>query len=204
VALEALSRDALAKITERFGLAVHDRRSAAAHVDALMRSHTVDFGALRGHLQRDDLKEMCEALGLDTSGREKGVLSNRIVAGPTPSAVRNGHGRNGTPAQTAEVQPPSGGKLTLEQLEGYLWGAADKLRGKIDSSDYKSFIFGFLFLNRISDVFEEEAEKLIAAGTASLSETLRSPSRSVTRVRGRGHCARRSNVRARRSVRGER
>jgi hypothetical protein len=34
-ALEALSRDALAKLTERFDLAVKDRRSAAAHVDAL-------------------------------------------------------------------------------------------------------------------------------------------------------------------------
>ncbi len=62
--------------------------------------------------------------------------------------------------------PPPGPKATIDQLEAYLWGAADKLRGKIDSSDYKSFIFGFLFLKRLSDVFEEEAEKLIAAGNA--------------------------------------
>jgi type I restriction enzyme M protein len=44
-------------------------------------------------------------------------------------------------------------KLTREQLEGYLWAAADILRGSIDSSDYKNFIFGLLFLKRLSDRF---------------------------------------------------
>lgn len=62
------------------------------------------------------------------------------------------------------------GKLTLQQLEGHIWSAADILRGSIDSSDYKNYIFGFLFLKRLSDVFEEEAEKVLAreleAGTS--------------------------------------
>lgn len=51
-------------------------------------------------------------------------------------------------------------KLTSSELNNYLWGAADILRGSIDSSDYKNYIFGFLFLKRLSDVFEEEAEKI--------------------------------------------
>ena len=46
------------------------------------------------------------------------------------------------------------GTLTVDQLEGYLWSAADILRGSIDSSDYKNYIFGWLFLKRLSDRFE--------------------------------------------------
>lgn len=46
--------------------------------------------------------------------------------------------------------------LTLPQLESFLWKSADILRGKIDSSDYKKYIFGLLFYKRMSDVWDEE------------------------------------------------
>ena len=54
-----------------------------------------------------------------------------------------------------------GSKLTLAQLEQFLWKSADILRGKIDSSDYKKYIFGLLFYKRISDVWDEEYKKVI-------------------------------------------
>ncbi len=53
------------------------------------------------------------------------------------------------------------GIIELEDLESYLWEAADILRGSIDSSDYKNYIFGLLFLKRINDRFEEETEKVL-------------------------------------------
>jgi type I restriction enzyme M protein len=52
-------------------------------------------------------------------------------------------------------------KINLEVLKTHLWKSADILRGHIDAADYKNYIFGLLFLKRISDVFKEEAEKIV-------------------------------------------
>ncbi len=46
--------------------------------------------------------------------------------------------------------------MTQEELEKYLWGAATALRGTIDASDYKQYIFPLLFFKRLSDVYDEE------------------------------------------------
>lgn len=53
------------------------------------------------------------------------------------------------------------GKMNLTQLKQFLWRSADILRGKIDSSDYKKYIFGLLFYKRISDLWDEEYEKVL-------------------------------------------
>jgi type I restriction enzyme M protein len=60
------------------------------------------------------------------------------------------------------TEPTVARRLTLAQLEGHLWGAADILRGSIDSADYKHYIFGLLFFKRLSDVWEEEYEGRLA------------------------------------------
>ena len=167
--LAELTAEELRANVDYYELQVADRRVKAQLVDALAGSRSARLDEILGALFRDRLKELCRAFGLDDSGRKKADLvvrlmvpagatrSNKVAAPPAPS-----RSAGDTSSSSDEV-------LSVAQLEQYLWSAADILRGSIDSSDYKTYIFGLLFLKRLSDRFEEEAEKLIAEG---VSETV--------------------------------
>ena len=55
--------------------------------------------------------------------------------------------------------------ISERSIESWLWDAANILRGPVDASDFKAYIFPLLFLKRISDVYDEERlDALVESG----------------------------------------
>ena len=49
-------------------------------------------------------------------------------------------------------------------FEDQIWKAADKMRGNLDASEYKSVVLGLIFLKYISDKFEARYKALVDEG----------------------------------------
>lgn len=59
--------------------------------------------------------------------------------------------------------------MTQKQLEDYLWGAANILRGMIDAADFKQYIFPLLFFKRVSDLWDEEYKTALDESNGDLT-----------------------------------
>jgi len=51
-----------------------------------------------------------------------------------------------------------------KSIEETLWDSANKLRGSVESAEYKHVVLGLIFLKFVSDKFEEHRQKLIDEG----------------------------------------
>ena len=59
-----------------------------------------------------------------------------------------------------------------KSFEQTLWDTADKLRGSVESSEYKHVVLSLIFLKFVSDKFELQREKLIDQGMGDYVETV--------------------------------
>jgi type I restriction enzyme M protein len=72
--------------------------------------------------------------------------------------------------------------LDINTLESWLWEAACKIRGEVDAPKYKDYILPLIFLKRLSDVFDDEMNKLIKEfGNEEIAEELLKDDHSLVR-----------------------
>ena len=75
-------------------------------------------------------------------------------------------------------------KLTLQQLEAHLWGAANILRGKTAGQDYKNYILSLMFYKRLCDQWECEADEAIAELERQQDRNFTVAEKAIFRKRG--------------------
>ena len=75
-------------------------------------------------------------------------------------------------------------KLSQQQLEAHLWGAANNLRGKTAGQDYKNYILSLMFYKRLCDQWENEADEAIADLERQQGHQFSEAQKAVFRARG--------------------
>ncbi|HBM46188.1 MAG: Type I restriction-modification system, M subunit [Parcubacteria group bacterium GW2011_GWF2_38_76] len=135
------------------------------HLTLYLESDRLVLNNMRKDIQ-EKLKGMLELLSIGQVAEifsiHQDTLRNWEKDGTlVPLRVGPRKDRKYRPQDIQAIVDKMGSKLTLPQLEAFLWKSADILRGKIDSSDYKKYIFGLLFYKRMSDVWDEEYESVM-------------------------------------------
>src|SRR5215813_6923278 len=75
-------------------------------------------------------------------------------------------------------------RLTQQQLEAHLWGAANILRGKTAGQDYKNYILSLMFYKRLCDQWENEADEAIAELERQQGRQFSDTQKAIFRKRG--------------------
>lgn len=75
-------------------------------------------------------------------------------------------------------------RLTQQQLEAHLWGAANILRGKTAGQDYKNYILSLMFYKRLCDQWENEADEAITELERQQGRQFTDVQKAVFRARG--------------------
>ncbi|MDA3889838.1 MAG: N-6 DNA methylase [Allgaiera sp.] len=149
------------ELASAFGMEGLYGLSKDAFVDALSDTRRLPPETVLDALSRKELKSLCASLGLDTSGREKRVVVDRLLG--NGSGVREQaqvHDSGNTPAKRVRRKAQSEPKN--KSLESWIWDAACSIRGAKDAPKYKDFILPLIFTKRLCDVFDDELNRIAA------------------------------------------
>ena len=189
--LTTLSHARIAGVAAALELELPAKMRKSDVVEALLASPHTSPELILGALTSKELMTICRRAGLEVrqpdsddgteklvelilgrdgvpfrgNGRPEGRRRNAAVPAAASRTDASRTDAVPEPELPTVQQPDPEGQLTQRQLESHLWEAANILRGKIDSSDFRHYIFALLFYKRLSDVWEEEyLERLSALG----------------------------------------
>ena len=70
-------------------------------------------------------------------------------------------------------RPTQDGRSGSQDAGGWLWDAACQIRGPLDAPKFKDYILPLIFLKRLSDVFEDEVQRVAdEVGDAEIAQTI--------------------------------
>lgn len=140
--LETLKLDELFAAADRLDVPVRDRRVRDELIEALAASRKAGLPGILEGLSRNRLKEICRALDLDDSGREKALLIDRLAgqdghAAPTNAAPVPGDQPGDQSSDQPTVRPRARRSSRREtangskdkSLESWIWDVACSIRG---------------------------------------------------------------------------
>ena len=166
--LSVLGRDDLKHIVDDMGIDGVDRRSVEEMRAVLRRARRVTAEDLLWYMRKDEIKEVCEGVGVSTKGKRDELVERLVNGEQEPKRMKGTPMANddaGKPGEKQNALPfkedrGNGKKLDVSALESWLWDAACQIRGPIDAPKYKNYILPLIFLKRLSDVFEDEVQHL--------------------------------------------
>ena len=184
--LHELTVQELQANADYYGITPESRRKADL-VEALARSKKCRIREVLQDLYRDRLKVLCEAFDLDTKGREKAVLVERLLRPPVGRTEGSRHPANSnpdsavSPSATAVVGNTPGKALKpqavkmpkaqrrqagenpdLTWIANYIWGIADDvLRDVYVRGKYRDVILPMTVLRRLDAVLEDTKQAVL-------------------------------------------